>query len=258
MKVVVLAGGYGTRLAEQTELKAKPMVEIGGYPILWHILKHYAHHQHNEFVIALGHRGDDIKRYFLERSSLSGDLIIELATQKLERQNATPDDWTVHLIETGSDTNTGGRVKRLEKLLGGETFMLTYGDAVSSVDLTALLRFHKSHGCLGTVTAVRPPARFGGLVFDGDMVAQFTEKSQIGEGWVNGGYLVLDPGVFRYLSNDSCSLERDGLERMACDKQLAAYRHDGFWQCMDTPREKRVLESLWQSGKVPWKVWEQE
>ena len=257
MKVVVLAGGYGTRLAEQTEWKPKPMVEIGGFPMLWHILKHYAHHQHDEFVIALGHRGDDIKRYFLERASLSGDLTIQLASEKLKRQNSTLEDWTVHLIDTGAETNTGGRVKRLERLLGGESFMLTYGDAVSNVDVAALLKFHNSHGRLATVTAVRPPARFGGLVFDGDLVAQFTEKSQIGEGWINGGYLVFEPGIFRYLSNDSCSLEADALEKMARDQQLAAYRHEGFWQCMDTLREKRVLESIGQSGKAPWKVWQQ-
>lgn len=256
MKVVVLAGGHGTRLAEQTELKPKPMVEIGGYPMLWHILKHYAHYQHREFVIALGHRGDDIKRYFLERASLTGDLTVRLANQQVERRNATLDDWTVQLIETGAETNTGGRVRRLQPLLGGGTFMLTYGDAVSDVDLTALLKFHKAHGRLATVTAVRPPSRFGGLIFDGDLVAQFTEKPQIGEGWINGGYLVFEPGIFGYLCGDGCSLEAGALEQMARDKQLAAYRHEGFWQCMDTLREKRLLESLWQSGCVPWKVWD--
>ncbi|MGA2717578.1 MAG: glucose-1-phosphate cytidylyltransferase [Candidatus Acidiferrales bacterium] len=256
MKVVVLAGGYGTRLAEQTEIKPKPMVEVGGYPMLWHILKHYAHYGHSEFVIALGHRGDDIKRYFLERTSLTGDLTIRLATQELERQNATLENWTVRLIETGSETNTGGRVKRLESLLDGGTFMLTYGDAVSDVDVRCLLKFHKTHGRLATVTAVRPPARFGGLIFDGDLVAQFTEKPQIGEGWINGGYLVFEPGVFRYLSDDGCSLEADALEQMARDKQLAAYRHEGFWQCMDTLREKRLLENIWQSGNAPWRIWD--
>lgn len=256
MKVVVLAGGYGTRLAEQTEIKPKPMVEVGGYPMLWHILKHYAHYGHSEFVIALGHRGDDIKRYFWERTSLTGDLTIRLATQELERQNATLENWTVRLIETGSETNTGGRVKRLESLLDGGTFMLTYGDAVSDVDVRCLLKFHKTHGRLATVTAVRPPARFGGLIFDGDLVAQFTEKPQIGEGWINGGYLVFEPGVFRYLSDDGCSLEADALEQMARDKQLAAYRHEGFWQCMDTLREKRLLENIWQSGNAPWRIWD--
>jgi glucose-1-phosphate cytidylyltransferase len=224
--------------------------------MLWHILKHYAHYGHSEFVIALGHRGDDIKRYFLERTSLNGDLTIRLATQELERQNATLEDWTVRLIETGSETNTGGRVKRLEPLLDGGTFMLTYGDAVSDVDVRSLLKFHKTHGRLATVTAVRPPARFGGLIFDGDLVAQFTEKPQIGEGWINGGYLVFEPGIFRYLSDDGCSLEADALEQMASDKQLAAYRHEGFWQCMDTLREKRLLENIWQSGHVPWRIWD--
>ena len=255
MKVVVLAGGYGTRLAEQTELKPKPMVEIGGYPMLWHILKHYAHYQHHEFLIALGHRGDDIKRYFLERATLSGDLAICMSSRQVERRNATLDNWMVRLIETGAETNTGGRVKRLEPHLNGGTFMLTYGDAVSNVDVTALLKFHKAHGRLATVTAVRPPSRYGGLIFDGDLVAQFTEKPQIGEGWINGGYLVFEPGIFGYLSGDDCSLEVDALEQLACDRQLAAYRHEGFWQCMDTLREKRLLESIWQSGCVPWKVW---
>jgi glucose-1-phosphate cytidylyltransferase len=255
MKVVVLAGGYGTRLAEQTELKPKPMVEIGGYPMLWHILKHYAHYQHHEFLIALGHRGDDIKRYFLERATLSGDLAICMSSRQVERRNATLDNWMVRLIETGAETNTGGRVKRLEPHLNGGTFMLTYGDAVSNVDVTALLKFHKAHGRLATVTAVRPPSRYGGLIFDGDLVAQFTEKPQIGEGWINGGYLVFEPGIFGYLSGDDCSLEVDALEQLARDRQLAAYRHEGFWQCMDTLREKRLLESIWQSGCVPWKVW---
>ena len=256
MKVVVLAGGYGTRLAEETELKPKPMVEIGGYPVLWHILKHYAYYQHQEFLIALGYRGVDIKRYFLERASLSGDLTIRLASQELERHKADLDDWTVQLIETGTETNTGGRVKRLERLLEGGTFMLTYGDAVSDVDVSSLLTFHKTCGRVGTVTAVRPPARFGGLIFNGDLVAKFTEKPQIGEGWINGGYLVFEPEIFRYLSNDDCSLEADVLEKMARDKQLAAYRHEGFWQCMDTLRDKRLLESMWRSGKAPWKIWE--
>ena len=258
MKVVILAGGYGTRLAEQTELVPKPMVEIGGHPMLWHILKHFAHHGHTEFLIALGYRGDDIKRYFLERTSLSGDMTIRLGHSAYERHAGDMDDWTVHLIETGIETNTGGRVKRLEHILDGQTFMLTYSDGVSNVDLKSLLEFHKACGRLATVTAVRPPARFGGLIFDGDLVAQFTEKPQIGEGWINGGYLVLEPGVFRYLSNNGCSLEADALQKLAVDRQLAAYKHEGFWQCMDTLREKRLLQGLWQSGKAPWNVWERQ
>ena len=256
MKVVILAGGYGTRLAEETELKPKPMVEIGGYPILWHILKHYAHFGHNEFLFALGYKGDEIKRYFLERTSLSGDMTIRLAGGGLERHPRDLEDWTVHLVETGLDTNTGGRVRQLESMVGGETFLVTYGDGVSDVDLRALLEFHKSTGRLATVTAVRPPARFGGLIFDGDLVARFTEKPQSGEGWINGGYLVFGPGIFRYLTSSTCSLEGDALERLALDRQLAAYRHDGFWQCMDTLRDKRLLEGLWRSGKAPWKLWD--
>jgi glucose-1-phosphate cytidylyltransferase len=255
MKVVILAGGYGTRLAEETELKPKPMVEIGGYPILWHILKHYAHFGHSEFLFALGYKGDEIKRYFLERTSLSGDMTIRLAGGGLERHPRDLEDWTVHLVETGLDTNTGGRVRQLESMVGGETFLVTYGDGVSDVDLRALLEFHKSTGRLATVTAVRPPARFGGLIFDGDLVARFTEKPQSGEGWINGGYLVFEPGIFRYLTSSTCSLEGDALERLALDRQLAAYRHDGFWQCMDTLRDKRFLEGLWRSDNAPWKVW---
>jgi glucose-1-phosphate cytidylyltransferase len=257
MKVVILAGGLGTRLAEQTELKPKPMVEIGGQPILWHILKHYAHYGHKEFAIALGYRGDDIKRYFLERTSLNGDMTIRLKGSKLERHSGDMDDWTVHLVDTGSETNTGGRVKRLEKLLAGKTFLLTYGDGVANIDLRALVKFHKKCGRVATVSAVRPPARFGGLILNGEMVERFTEKPQSGEGWINGGYLVLEPGIFRYLANDGCSLEADALENLAADGHLAAYRHEGFWQCMDTLRDKRQLESLWQSGTAPWKVWEQ-
>jgi glucose-1-phosphate cytidylyltransferase len=256
MKVVILAGGAGTRLGEQTELKPKPMVEIGGYPILWHILKHYAHHGYREFSIALGYRGDDIKRYFLERTRLNGDMTIRPAGGNPERHTDDSDDWTVHLIDTGMGTNTGGRIKRLERSLGAETFMVTYGDGVSDIDLKSLFEFHKTHGRLATVTAVRPPARFGGLIFDGDLVSQFTEKPQIGEGWINGGYLVFEPGIFSYLSNDGCSLEAHALERLAANRQLAAYKHEGFWQCMDTMRDKRLLESLWQNGNAPWKVWE--
>lgn len=257
MKVVILAGGLGTRLAEQTELKPKPMVEIGGQPILWHILKHYAHHGYKEFAIALGYRGDDIKRYFLERTSLNGDMTIRLKGSRLERHSGDMDDWTVHLVDTGSETNTGGRVKRLEKLLAAKTFLLTYGDGVTDIDLRALVKFHKKCGRVATVSAVRPPARFGGLILNGEAVERFTEKPQSGEGWINGGYLVLEPEIFRYLANDGCSLEADALENLAADGQLAAYRHEGFWQCMDTLRDKRQLESLWQSGTAPWKVWEQ-
>src|SRR5258705_11813622 len=257
MKVVILAGGLGTRLAEETEIKPKPMVEVGGHPILWHILKHYAHYGFKEFFIALGYRGDEIKRYFLDYYSLNGSITIDLASGGVEMQDKECEDWMVHLKNTGLQTHTGGRVRRLREWLQDSTFMVTYGDGVSNIDLNDLLRFHRSHGRIATVTAVRPPARFGGLIFDGDsMVTTFTEKPQIGEGWINGGYLVFEPGIFDYLKDDNTSFEDDALENLAANRQLAAYRHEGFWQCMDTLRDKRLLEMLWQEKRAPWKVWD--
>lgn len=256
MKAVILAGGLGTRLAEETEIKPKPMVEIGGQPIIWHIMKHYAHFGLKEFVIALGYKGEVIKRYFLDYFSLNGNMSIDFASGDVQTHSRECEDWVVHLRDTGSETYTGGRVKRLEPYLNGETFMVTYGDGVCDINLEDLMKFHRSHGRIATVTAVRPPARFGGLIFEGDLVTSFTEKPQIGEGWINGGFLVFEPGVFNYLEGDHSSLEADALEKLAMDKQLAAYRHDGFWQCMDTLRDKRLLESLWQEKAAPWKVWE--
>jgi len=254
MKVVILAGGLGTRLAEETDVIPKPMVEIGGKPILWHIMKHYAHYGFKEFFIALGYKSDIIKRYFLDYYTLNGSMTIDFSNGNVEMQNKECEDWLLHLQDTGMQTNTGGRVKRLESRLKEETFMVTYGDGVCNVNLQALLRFHNSHGRIATVTAVRPPARFGGLIFDGDLVSDFTEKPQIGEGWINGGFLVFEPGVFDYLEGDQSSLEGDALERLAEEHQLAAYKHDGFWQCMDTLRDKRLLERLWVEGRAPWKV----
>jgi len=255
MKVVILCGGLGSRLAEETEVRPKPMVEIGGRPLLWHIMKHYGHFGFNDFFIALGYKGEVIKRYFLDYHMLTGDMTLCLSTGKLERHAGDIENWTVHLADTGMSSMTGGRLKRLEPSLRDETFMLTYGDGVSDIDLTALLAFHRAQGCLATVTAVRPPARFGGVVLDGDRVAEFTEKPQIGEGWINGGFMVLEPEVFRYLEGDAAVLEFDALERLAADGQLAAYRHDRFWQCMDTLRDKRVLERYWDGGAAPWKLW---
>ncbi|MEJ7615970.1 MAG: glucose-1-phosphate cytidylyltransferase [Pyrinomonadaceae bacterium] len=255
MKVVILAGGLGTRLAEETEIKPKPMVEIGARPILWHIMKHYAFYGFKEFFVALGYKGEIIKRYFLDYHSLNGSMTINISNGTLEMHEREGEDWVVHLMDTGQETNTGGRIKRLEPWLKDDTFMVTYGDGVCNVDLRDLLRFHRSHGRLATVTAVRPPARFGGLIFDGDIVANFTEKPQIGEGWINGGFLILEPPVFEYLGGDHSVLEIDALERLATERQLAAYRHDEFWQCMDTLRDKRQLESLWQEGRAPWKAW---
>ena len=255
MKVAILAGGLGSRLAEETEVKPKPMVEIGGRPILWHIMKHYAHFGLREFYVALGYKGDVIKRFFVDYSALAGSLTVKTASGHVAPHGERSDDWNVHLIETGAVTNTGGRVKRLESHLKDGTFLATYGDGVSDVNIDDLLRFHRSHGKLATLTAVRPPSRFGGLVFDGDLVAEFTEKPQIGEGWINGGFFVLEPGVFEHLPDDQTSLEAHAMEHLARIGQLAAYRHEGFWQCMDTLRDLRLLESLWQQGKAPWKVW---
>jgi glucose-1-phosphate cytidylyltransferase len=256
MKVVILAGGLGTRLAEETGVRPKPMVEIGGRPILWHILKHYAQHGFKEFVIALGYKGDVIKQFFRDYEALNGDMTIRLGHSATERHLKERDDWTLHLIDTGLHTQTGGRVGRLRAWLGDEPFMLTYGDGISDVNLRDLVAFHRRCGRIATVTAVRPPARFGGLVFDGDLVAEFTEKPQIGEGWINGGFMVFEPAVFDHIAGDDTSLEIDTLEKLAMDRQLAAYRHEGFWQCMDTLRDKRQLEQLWSDRHAPWKVWE--
>lgn len=256
MKVVILAGGLGTRLTEETDLRPKPMVEIGGRPIIWHIMKHYAHHGFKEFVIALGYRGEMIKRFFLDYCALSGSMTVDLSTGLVKNEDSECEDWLIHLRNTGQATNTGGRIKQLQPWLKDGTFMLTYGDGVSNVDLSQLLKFHKKHGRVATVTAVRPPARFGGLVFSGDLVAEFTEKPQIGEGWINGGFMVFEPAVFDYLKDDATSLETDALEQLASEQQLAAFKHEDFWQCMDTLRDKRLLESLWQRPGAPWRVWE--
>lgn len=254
-KIVLLAGGRGTRLSEETDVKPKPMVEIGDRPMLWHIMKHYAAYGFKEFFIALGYKGHLIKRYFVDEVRLAGDLTVNTANGAVDLRGANAEDWVVHLCETGLETNTGGRVRRLSQHLCDATFMVTYGDGVSDVPLDKLLAFHRQHGKLGTVTAVRPPARFGGLVFEGDMIKEFVEKPQIGEGWINGGFLVFEPGIFDYLTDDSASLEVMLLERLARDGQLAAYRHEGFWQCMDTLRELRLLQSLWDKGQAPWKIW---
>ncbi len=255
MKVVILAGGLGTRLSEETEIKPKPMVEIGGRPILWHIMKHYAHYGFSEFFIALGYRGEIVKRFFMDYCALSGNMTIDLARGQVAMRDNDCENWVVHLKNTGQETNTGGRIKRLEPFLKGDTFMVTYGDGVCDVDLGAVLKFHRAHGRVATVTAVRPPARFGGIIFDGELVSDFTEKPQIGEGWINGGFLVFEPAIFDYLDSDGSSLESDALERLAAERHLAAFRHENFWQCMDTLRDKRLLETLWHEHRAPWKVW---
>lgn len=255
MKTVILAGGLGTRLSEETELKPKPLVEVGDQPILWHIMKHYRTYGIRDFYIALGYKGELIKRYFLDRFTLSGNLRVCGATGDVQRDAQPDEDWIVNLIETGKDSNTGGRVKRMKAHVGEGTFMMTYGDGVSNVDLNALLDHHKKMGKIATITAVRPVARFGGLGFDGDLVTKFSEKPQTGEGWINGGFAVFEPGIFDYIPEDGTSLESVSLEALAAEGQLAAYRHEGFWQCMDTLREKRLLTGLWESGEAPWKTW---
>jgi glucose-1-phosphate cytidylyltransferase len=252
MKVGILAGGKGTRLAEETSVKPKPMVEIGGRPIIWHIMQHYAFHGMKDFVIALGHKGEVLKKYIVEYASLSGNLRVDLRTGEINSRGGYTADWVVDLVDTGMETMTGGRIKRLAPYMGNETFMLTWGDGVSDVHLRDLLAFHKAHGKLATLTAVRPPARYGHLVFEGDRISRFDEKPQIGEGWINGAYFVLEPGVFDYIEGDDTQWEREPMERLAEDGQLMAYKHTSFWQCMDTLREKHILETIWQSGSAPW------
>lgn len=252
MKVAILAGGSGSRLAEETEVRPKPLVEIGGRPILWHIMRQYAHFQHKAFYLALGYKGDLIKRYFVDLHALGAELCVDFRERRVGH-GAEPDlDWKVHLVETGLATQTGGRIRRLRDQLHGATFFLTYGDGVSDIDLDRLLAFHRSHGKLATLTAVRPPARYGSLVFEGDRVCEFKEKPREESGWINGGFFVLEPGIFAYLDGDETVWEREPLEALARDGQLMAYRHEGFWQCMDTLHEKRLLEALWQSGQAPW------
>ena len=255
MRVGILAGGKGTRLAEETQVRPKPMVEIGGRPILWHIMRHYAHFGHRHFAIGLGYKGEVIKRYVLDSAAVEGSLTVNMRTGEVRAHSREAPDWEVDLIDTGDDTMTGGRIKRLVPHLGPDPFMLTWGDGVSDVDLDALVEFHRSHGKLVTMTAVRPPARYGHLVFDGDQVVQFDEKPQIGEGWINGAFFVMEPAVADYIDGDSTQFEHEPMERLAADGQLMAYKHDSFWQCMDTLREKHILNTLWESGTPPWKVW---
>ena len=253
MKVVLLAGGLGTRLSEETQLRPKPMVEVGGIPILVHIMRSYAHFGLNDFVVALGYKGEVIKEYFLNFHLRNGDLTINTATGRVDYSQRALENMTVQLVDTGGKTMTGGRLHRLEPVLRSEgTFMLTYGDGVSDVDIAALLAFHRRHKKLATVTAVRPAARFGVMTFDGDQVVSFKEKPQTNEGWINGGYFVFEPAVFDYLRGDETVLEQGPLESLAKDGQLMAYKHPGFWHPMDTIRDRDTINELWNSGQAPW------
>ena len=255
MKVGILAGGVGSRLSEETTLKPKPMVEIGGQPILFHIMRHYAHYGFEEFVVALGYKGEVIKKYFADYCALSGSISIDLGKGSISPFSGSKLNWRIDLIDTGISTNTGGRIRRLAPYLGGSTFMLTWGDGVSDLNLQKLLDFHRAHGKLATVTAVRPMARFGHMEIESGQVKRFTEKLQTAEGWINGAFFVLEPQVFDYIESDDTAWDYGPMPRLAADGQLMAYQYEGFWQCMDTLRDKKLLDRLWESGDAPWRVW---
>lgn len=256
MKVAILAGGQGSRFAEETVYRPKPMIEIGGKPILWHIMMHYYTYGFADFAIALGFKGSVIKRWFLDMAQMDGDLRVSTRTGEVRRFAATVPDWTVDLVETGADTNTGGRIKALKDTIGNERFMLTWGDGVSNVNLDALLSFHKAHGKLATVTVVRPPARFGHVRLESTQVAEFTEKPYASEGWINGAFFVLEPEVFDFIDGPDTLFEKEPLQRLAREGQLMAYQHAGFWQCMDTVNDKQKLQAMWESGNAPWVTWD--
>lgn len=256
MKAIILCGGKGSRLAEETIIRPKPMVEIGKRPILWHILNIYASFGVKDFILALGYKSDFIKEYFLHYHAVNSDFKVNLASGNIESLHKQSLDMNVSLIDTGLETMTGGRLLRLKPFLVGEkTFMLTYGDGVCDVNVNKLIEFHKSHGKIATVTAVKPSARFGGLAFNGDKITHFKEKPQSGEGWINGGYFVFESKIFDYINGDETVLERDPLEKLSQDGELMAYKHSGFWQCMDTIRDRELLEEAWNSGQAPWKLW---
>ena len=252
MKVIILAGGFGTRLSEYTESVPKPMVEVGGKPILWHIMRTYEKYNHIDFHIALGHKGDVIKDYFLNYKTLNSDFTIDLKTGKFVSHQEYNENWRVTLVDTGVNSMTGGRLKRMKKFIGNETCLLTYGDGVSNIDIDALVDFHRNHGKMVTVSAVHPGARFGELDLDGDLVTSFSEKPQTKKGWVNGGYFVIEPSFFDLIQGDSTVLEKEPLEKVAEMGELMSFRHNGFWQCMDTKRDRILLEELWSNGKAPW------
>lgn len=253
MKVIILAGGFGTRLSEYTETIPKPMVTVGGRPILWHIMRSYAFFGHKDFYLALGYKAEIIKEYFLHYRSLNADFTVDLSTGAIEPHQIDDTDWRVTMVDTGLTSMTGGRVKRLQSFIGNETFMLTYGDGVANIDMNALIKFHTSHGKMVTVSSVHPGARFGELEIEDNQVIAFQEKPQTVQGWINGGYFIIEPEFFDLIDGDNTVLERDPLEKAAAMGELMAYRHDDYWQCMDTKRDRDHLEELWLSGNAPWK-----
>ena len=255
MKAIILAGGLGTRLQEETGIKPKPMVEIGGQPMLWHIMKIYDSFGVDQFGVAMGYKANVIRNYFTNYYYQHADMNINLRNGEINPINGNAEDWKVFLADTGINTQTGGRLKQMQPWIGEETFCYTYGDGVADIDIGKLINFHKQQGKIATITAVRPPSRFGGLEIEGNLVTRFIEKPQIGEGWINGGFMVLEPKVFDYIDGDDVYFERGPLERLAAEHELAVYKHEGFWQCMDTIREMQLLESLWESGNAPWKTW---
>ena len=252
MKVVILAGGFGTRISEYSETVPKPMISIGGKPILWHIMQRYAHFGHKDFYLALGYKAEIVKDYFLNYRGLNADFTVDLGTGDIKSHQVDAIDWTVTLIQTGITTMTGGRLKRLKEFIGNETFLLTYGDGLSSVNIDELIAFHRSQGKMITVTAVRPTARFGELELNGFKVNSFREKPQLNEGWINGGYFVIEPEFLNLIEGDQTLLEREPLEKVSSSGELVAYCHNGFWQCMDTKRDRELLEAMWERYERPW------
>ena len=253
MKVIILAGGFGTRLSEYTESTPKPMVTVGGKPILWHIMNTYAKFDHKDFYVALGYKADVIKEYFLNYRALNSDFTVNLSNGSIVEHQQDAVDWKVSLVDTGLNSMTGGRVKRMQNFIGNEPFLLTYGDGVSDIDIDSLVKFHKSHGKMVTVSAVHPGARFGELDIDSSVVTSFKEKPQVTQGWINGGYFVIEPEFFNLIEGDNTILEKEPLEKVAQMGELMSYQHDGFWQCMDTKRDRDSLEDLWKAGSAPWK-----
>jgi glucose-1-phosphate cytidylyltransferase len=254
MKVIILAGGFGSRLSEYTETIPKPMVSVGGKPILWHIMRTYAHFGHKDFYLALGYKAEVIKEYFLHYRSLNADFTVNLATGDIEPHQVDDTDWRVTMIHTGLESMTGGRIKRLKKFIGNEPFLLTYGDGVADIDIEALVNFHNSHGKMVTISAVHPGARFGELEIKDNQIISFKEKPQTRQGWINGGYFVIEPEFFDLISGDNTVLEQEPLEKVAAMGELMAFQHDGYWQCVDTKRDRDHLEELWKTGDAPWRV----